>query len=248
MRRVFVVWIVGLAILVCGCATTPGAKDANGWQPLFNGRNLDGWTVKCKPADKEKTFWKVDNGTILADSMGDKTHDYIWLTTHQQYTNFALRLKFQAYRGNPGNSGVQIRSRYDDAAGWLDGPQIDINPPGPWRTGMMWDETRGMQRWIFPDVPKGKWVDEKMANPNLKFFYSDEGQGWNDFEVSVIGLRVKAVLNGVPVTNFDGRGILDDDLHKQRNVGQRGVIALQIHIHDELKIRFKDIRVKDLAE
>ena len=38
-----------LAILVAaaGCSTpSPGPR----WEPLFNGRDLSGWTVKCKPA------------------------------------------------------------------------------------------------------------------------------------------------------------------------------------------------------
>ena len=107
---------------------------------LFNGSDLTGWEVKCAPADVGLGFWKVDNGTILADSMGHKDHDYVWLATQRQYADFVLALKFQAYRDSPGNSGVQVRSRYDDDAHWLDGPQVDINPPGPWRTGMIWAE------------------------------------------------------------------------------------------------------------
>jgi hypothetical protein len=68
--------------------------------------------------------------------MGCKDHDYVWLATEDTYSDFILRLKFQAYRDSPGNSGVQIRSRYDDAAAYLDGPQVDINPAGAWRSAV----------------------------------------------------------------------------------------------------------------
>jgi hypothetical protein len=39
---------------------------------------------------------------------------------------------------SPGNTAVQFRSRYDASAtapngGWLDGPQVDIHPPAPFR-------------------------------------------------------------------------------------------------------------------
>jgi hypothetical protein len=30
------------------------------WQSLFNGSDLSGWVVKCKPQDASKRFWSVD--------------------------------------------------------------------------------------------------------------------------------------------------------------------------------------------
>ena len=228
---------------LCGCASV----GTSTWKPLFNNRDLTGWSVKCKPTDQDKQFWKVENGTILADSMANNKHDYVWLVTDSEYSDFVLRLRFCAFRNSPGNSGVQIRSRYDDQAGWLDGPQVDINPPGPWRTGMIWDETRGVNRWLYPEVPKGKWVNESMANQNLFFYYSDEGPGYNDLEITAIGTKITVVLNGIAVTQYNGDGVLDDEIHEARNVGQTGRIALQIHTKDRLKICFKDILIKELS-
>jgi len=216
------------------------------WISLFDGKSLEGWTVKCKPEDQSKQFWKVDQGTILADSLGHKGHDYVWLTTNREYSDFVLQLEFQAFRTSPGNSGVQIRSRYDEHEFWLNGPQIDIHPPGPWRTGMMWDETRGNQRWISPDVPKDKWVDESMARPARIMRFAEDGDAWNQLEISAIGTRIKATLNGVTITDYDGKGLLDDGLHKDKRVGMEGVIALQIHTGDQLKIRYRTIRIKPL--
>jgi hypothetical protein len=228
----------------CQCDLYSGSVER---ESLFNRKDLTGWVVKCKPDDAGKEFWSVEDGTILADSMAGKDHDYIWLLTEQQYSDFILRLRFQAYRDSPGNSGVQIRSRYDDQEGWLDGPQIDINPPGPWRTGMIWDETRDNRRWLYPDIPRGEWVDQSMAPPGLVFYYDDEGPGWNELEIDAVGTRITAYLNGVKVTEYDGAGVLDDDVHKARNVGLSGHIALQIHTGDLLKIRYKDLYIKDLS-
>jgi hypothetical protein len=234
-------------IVSAGCRQCDLCSETDGWESLFNGKDLTGWVVKCKPADAGKQFWRVEDGTILADSMDGKDHDYIWLLTEKQYGDFILRLCFQAYRDNPGNSGVQIRSRYDDQAGWLDGPQVDINPPGPWRTGMVWDETRGNRRWLYPEIPQGEWVDPSMAPPGMVFYYSDEKPGWNQLEIEAVGTRVTAHLNGLKITEYDGTGVLDDDVHKTRNVGLLGHIALQIHTGDLLRIRYKDIYVKDLS-
>lgn len=235
--------LVGMVILALGAGCASRKEDAKrpAWQPLFNGHDLSGWTVKCKPADHSKDFWRVEDGCIVADSMGRPDHDYVWLVSDQEYSDFVLLLSFQAYHDNPGNSGVQIRSRYDDQAGWLDGPQIDIHPPGPWRTGMIWDETRGSGRWLHPTVPAGQWVNQLMANPDLAFYYDDDEPAWNLLEIRALGPTITVILNGVPITSYDGSGILDDQVHKERGVGTRGHIALQIHTGDQLKIRFKDI-------
>ena len=239
-RTVALLCVATLASLAAGAA-----EDA-GWHSLFTGKDLDGWTVKCKPADAKKVFWKVEDGAILADSSHAKGHDYVWLCTNKEYGDFVLTLRFQAFRGSTGNSGVQIRSRYDGQARWLDGPQIDIHPRGPWRTGMVWDETRGSSRWLWPAVPKGKWVNQTMSNPKLVFHYSDQKPSWNDLEITAAGTRLKAVLNGVTVMEWDGKGVLDDAVHRRRNVGMKGIIALQIHRGDQLKIRFKDVRIREL--
>jgi len=245
------VHLVGAAMVFLVLATAyaaPAGSEADGeWTSLFDGKTLAGWTVTCKPADRDTTFWRVDDGTILADSMDAGKHDYVWLLSDRAYADFVLRLRFQAYRDSPGNSGVQVRSRYDEKAGWLDGPQVDIHPPGPWRTGMIWDETRGVKRWLWPTVPKGKWVDKSMARPGHTFYYSNQDPAWNDFEITCRGTHMKAVLNGVTVMAYDGAGVLDDAVHRQRHVGMRGHIALQIHRGDRLRIRFKDIRIRELA-
>jgi len=237
------VWLVGAV-----CASAGEAEPAGEWTSLFDGRTLAGWTVKCRPADRGTTFWRVDQGTILADSMDVKKHDYVWLVSDRTYGDFILHLRFQAYRDSPGNSGIQVRSRYDEVSGWLDGPQVDIHPPGPWRTGMIWDETRGSKRWLWPKVEKGKWVNPSMARPGHTFYYSDQDPAWNDFQITCRGTRMKAVLNGVTVMAYDGAGVLDDAVHKQRNVGMQGHIALQIHRGDRLRIRFKDIRIRELGK
>ncbi len=237
-----------LAVLFVVPLSCRGIGDYDsGFKPLFNGRNLAGWTVKCKPQDRDTQLWKVDGGTILADSLNHEDHDYVWLVSDGEYSDFVLRLRFQAYRDSPGNSGVQVRSRYDDDAGWLDGPQFDINPPGPWRTAMVWDETRGERGWLWPSVPEGEWVDKSMAAPGFKFYFATDEPSWNKMEITALGTKFKCVLNGVTVCEFDAKGEIDDAVHRARNVGMTGHIALQIHQASRLKIRFKDICIKQLS-
>ncbi len=65
-------------------------------------------------------------------------------------------------------------------------------------------------------------------------------------EITAQGTRIKSVLNGVTLVDYDGAGVLDDELHKKLDVGLRGMFGLQIHSFNELKLRFKDIRIKTL--
>jgi len=239
--------ILLISLLIISCDQSGNARSGNSrWTSLFNGKDLSGWTVKKVPADKDKQYWSVKDGCIQANSLGDKDHDYVWLLSDKEYGDFTLRLSYQMEKNMTGNSGVQIRSRYDDEAGWLDGPQFDIHPSGHWRTGMVWDETRDNKRWLYPEIPQDTWVDESMSSPDMFYYYSDEGDGWNDLEITARGTQFFAVLNGVPIMRYDGSGVLDDETHQKWNVGMRGHIALQIHTGDELKIRFKDINIREL--
>jgi len=226
---------VWMALVVLTAAFCSAAEE--GFTPLFDGKTLNGWTINCLPKDNERAAkaWTVDEGTILANTMGQRDHFYILLATNKEYGDFVLRLRFQVPRGVKGNSGIQIRSRYNARTGWMEGPQIDINPPNPRLTGKLWNEGPGPHRWLSNEPVKG-----------LKFFYADEGDGWNDLEITAKGMKIRSVLNGMTVVDYDGSGVLDDDLHKKHNVGIKGVIGLQIHSRDELKLRFKDIRIKGM--
>ena len=221
-------------------ASVAGAAD---WVSLFDGKTLAGWHVAAKPEDREKGFWKVQDGTITCDSRGRKDHDYVWLMNDKEYGDFELKLKVRGFRDSTGNSGVQVRSRYDETIYRLDGPQADVHPPAPWRTGLIYDETRETRRWIYPSLPNAK-IDDSHAPKGWKWKYADEGDGWNDLYIKCQGLRIITKLNGVTMADFDGNGILNDSAHRTHNVGIVGFLALQLHNHDELLIQYKEILIK----
>ncbi len=217
------------------------------WTSLFNGKNLDGWAVKCRADDKDKTgYWKVIDGTITAQTVPGDKHNYIWLLTKREYADFDLRLKVQTYGRTTGNSGIQVRSRYDDQSHWLDGPQIDINPPGPWRNGFIYDETREAGVWLWPDVGGPANAKPEHAPAGWKWQHADDKDRWNDVLIICRGTKIKSVINGVTIADYDGAGRLDDDAHRRHQVGMRGHIGLQIHPGDELLIRFKDIEIREM--
>jgi hypothetical protein len=211
---------------------------------IFDGETLNGWKVYGNPSDIEKNYWTVDNESILCNTIGDKNHGAVWLFYEEELADFELKIKFQAYRDSPGNSGLQVRSRFYEG-GDIDGPQFDIHPPAPFRTALLYDESDGYNRWIYPSMPNAKLKSED-ANNKSTFYYADDNPSWNELLVICKGTIMQSFLNGVLVTDIDGAGILDDIIHQEQHVGMSGKIALQVHAKNELKIRFKDIQLKKL--
>ncbi len=226
---------------------------ALGWIDMMDA-DLMGWEVKCLEEDKNKVFWTVNNGVIECNSLGHPDHDYIWLMYGTEFADFELHLKFQIFKSSKGNSGIQFRSRYDDSenapeGGWLNGPQVDIHPPNPMRTGLIYDETAGVNRWIYPSRPG--WAITKddfppEAQKTLLRYADDDPQAWNTMEIMAEGMKIVTFVNGKRITNFDAQGILDDELHQKLKVGKTGKIALQLHKSNELLIRFKDLKIRSL--
>ncbi len=223
------------------CALAPSGIAAGDWVPLFDGSTLKGWSVAARPADRDRNFWTVRDGAITCDSLGRRDHDYVWLLSDGEYGDFELTLKVRGFANSPGNSGIQVRSRYDTAAYWLDGPQVDVHPPAPWRTGLIYDETRGVRRWIFPSLPD--WNIDPSNGPKQWKWNAD---GWNTIEVRCEGTSITTVVNGVRIAALDGKGLLDDENHRSRGAGMKGHIGLQLHVKDELFIQYKDISVRAL--
>lgn len=250
--RFFSVAYLALGLLAFGVCFTECTNQE--WEALYNGEDLEGWKVYCTPADDGKPYWTAKGDYIEANSMEDGDHDYFWLATEKEFSDFHLKLKFQLFKASTGNSGVQFRSSFDDSdtarnGGWLNGPQVDIHGPNPMRAGLIYDETDQVRRWIYPSLPD--WninADQapEAAHLTALYYYEDDPEIWNEMEIIADGMQVTTIVNGNKVTDFNAEGILNDKLHKVRNSGEKGFFALQLHAHDKLKIRYKDIFVKEL--
>jgi hypothetical protein len=227
-------------------STEKTQRQRASWMPLFDGKTLTGWEVKCKGRDKDKEYWEVENGCIIAKVPEGSRHNYIWLMTVDEYDDFELKLKIQTHISDKGNSGIQVRSRYDDNVGWLDGPQIDIHPLGPWRSGFIYDETREVKKWISPIVGPPSMAKPEHAPKGWKWLHADKEDLWNDVHIICKDTNIKTIINGVTIVDYDGKGRLDDEVHQAHNVGMKGHICLQIHPGGPMNIRFKDIRLKKL--
>ena len=114
--------------------------DAEGWVPLFNGKDLDGWLVRHPD---QQNRWRVEDGVLINDAAGTDLYSAIRLG------DFALHIEFNVGRG--GNSGVYLQGRYEiqvaDSAGHGLNPGMcgaiyqkaipttnACKPPGEWQS------------------------------------------------------------------------------------------------------------------
>ena len=248
------------------CDAAKRAKE-QGFVSIFDGESFNGWRATFKPktdAQKkilERTFY-VKDGAIVLDTFNIKPEDRIrtneYLATEKKYGDFVLRFGMQVERkwDKLGNSGIEVRN----------GLQFDMQPPKPWLIGWIWDHGPSSYGWLSPiklerrqceaDGPwlhgqsaekhtTGPWrySKDEYAPKGFKFYYADEGSGWNDVEIICKGVHFKFVLNGVVMSDFDGSGFLD--IGKRKNFHPTAPIMFQAHNDDGVIIRFKDIRVKE---
>ncbi|NNK21399.1 MAG: DUF1080 domain-containing protein, partial [Flavobacteriaceae bacterium] len=98
---------------------------------LFNGKDLEGWTVY----GTEK--WYVEDGLLVSESGPDAQYGY--LATDEYYKDFELSLEF--LQEADGNSGVFVRSTIDGTkvSGW----QVEVAPKGKHTGGVYESYGRG---------------------------------------------------------------------------------------------------------
>ena len=162
--------------------------------------------------------WIVDQGTIVCESTANK---YGYLTTEKTYRDFNLRLKFKGEAA--GNSGVFVHARItgiDPEHGPdIEGMQVEVDPNVGKHTGGLYES--GGRGWVALPTPEGEQA--------LK------ADDWNDLEVAVQGTHMVTHLNGVKVVDYT------DPAPKFKD----GSIGLQIHTGGGVKMRWKQIYLKE---
>jgi hypothetical protein len=126
-------------------------------------------------------------------------------------------LKLEFKQEADGNSGVFFRSTLDGTK--ISGWQVEVAPPG--------NDTGG----IYESYGRGWLVQIDEENEDIL----NMGE-WNKMRIEVVGDNVKTFLNGEQMVD------LTDEKIGQAN----GSIALQIHSGGGIKVRWRDLQVKEL--
>ena len=158
------------ALVQVGVAPALGAQDP---AAIFNGRDLDGWTVHGTE------LWYVEGGELVCESGPDAGYGY--LRTNDEYTDFELTLEFKQEAN--GNSGVFFRSTLEGTriTGW----QAEVAPPGLHSGGIYESYGRG-------------WLAQPDADKDAVLLMG----AWNLMRIRVVGDSVTTWINGTEMVDL----------------------------------------------
>jgi hypothetical protein len=219
-----------------GTAAKTGATVPEGFVPLFNGNNLDGWIVK----NPENQDWRVVEGVIDCDPHEGPGDRNLW--TAQSYGDFELlvdwRIKQSPYVNRAGKIILPDGTYQKDASG----KDVLIEVPNT-DSGIF---LRGQHKsqvniWCWPVGSGEVWgyrTDPVLSSevhagvtPKVR---ADRPIGqWNTFHIVMKGDRLSVALNGQQVlghTQLPGvpaRGPIALQHHGDRKDGEWGASFLQ---------------------
>ncbi len=205
------------------------------WQPLFDGKTLDGWQVKGGFAT-----YRVEDGMIVGATAKGSPNTF--LCTKKEYSDFVL--EFEVLCDPALNSGCQIRSHvYEKDAtltverngrkieqkrhkGEVYGYQVEIANAETGTSGGVWDEAR-QAKWLYATQ------DDPQASKALK------NNEWNHYRIQCIGDYIRTWVNGIACAHFHD------------SLDASGLIGLQVHSvggDAKLQVRWRNIRIRDLSK
>jgi HEAT repeat protein len=197
--------------------TLTSAEAAEGFVPLFNGRDLEGWTGKA-------SGYAAEDGKIVVHPERGGGNLY----TAKEYTDFVLRFDFKLTPA--ANNGLGIRAPLEGDAAYV-GMELQIledGSPVHWKLAPY--QYHGS---VYGVVPARRGVLKPVGE-------------WNSEEVTVRGRRVSVVVNGVTVVDTDldaasAGGTIDRRDHPGlgRTSGHIGLLG-----HGSV-VEFRNIRIRE---
>ena len=205
---------------VVGFGRDEAPDDEKGFVPIFNGKDLAGWTY----GGKEKTGkgYQVANGILFStENDGGK------LMTEKEYGDFALRFEFKLEPNS--NNGIGIRAPLEGDAAY-NGMEIQVL-----------DDNGSDYKTLRPAQYHGSIYDVVAAKRgSLK----PAGQ-WNSEEIVAKGRRITVKLNGNTIVDADLDDVKDPAVLKKHPglARKSGHIGLLGH---GARVEFRLLRVKEL--
>ncbi len=182
--------------------------STEGFVPLLNGRDFEGWTVMGDP----RAFWFKDG--VLRSESGLGGH---WMRTNRTYRDFILRVEWRVGQG--GNSGVFVRSAAEGLP-WVTGSEIQITNE--------YRDTAHCTGSLYGDAPVDPRPDER-ADMWHEFEIHCVGRHYRVFADGVpvvdVDARRMPVFAGKPVEGYIG---LQDSHNRQSYVEYRNMTVKEL--------------------
>jgi len=199
----------------------------NGWELLFNGKNLDGWKgLVGNPISRAKmsadsllkaeavanvnaqSDWVVEDGLLIFTGHGDN------LCTKKMYGDFEMYVDWKITA--KGDAGIYLRGS----------PQVQI-----------WDTSR---REVGAQVGSGGLYNNQKNQSKPTAVLDNKIGEWNTFHIIMKGERVTVYLNGQKVTD---NVVLENYWDRKIPIFPKEAIELQAH---GTYVAYRNIYVREL--
>jgi hypothetical protein len=233
--------LVGLFILLCVAAPLVAAEE--GFEPIFDGKTLDGWKTY------DASYWSVKDGAITATITKEhplKDNRYlIWQGNERapqgQLADFELKLKSRVRGEGAINNGFQFRSKLMengwDVAGYQVDNNLNVGGVSPWLVRLYHEHGRHDlalrgQRTTFDENRKAtkEPIKEAAGEPWFKL------EEWHEYHLICVGNKLT-----LKVDDRLAAEVIDND---PKWFAAAGILGLQLHSGPPTVAQFKDIRVK----
>jgi hypothetical protein len=260
--------IIPVALLLVAITPVPAQepkkeKEKDGdWVPLFNGKNLDGWTPKIKGyelGDNHLDTFRVEDGVIKVsyDKYENFDNKFGHLFYKDKFSHYRLRVEYRFVgrqcKAGPGwavrNSGVMLHCQDPKTMGKDQDFPVSIEAQFLGGLGKGNRTTCNMCSPGTNVVLNGKLFTTHCTNSKSKTF---DGDVWVTAEIEVNGGgAVKHFVNGELVLEYekpqldpkdaDGKKLIKDD----KLILEEGYISLQAESHP---VEFRKVEVKVLKK
>lgn len=200
---------------------------------IFDGKTLQGW-------DGDPAYWRVEDGAIVGETRPGKIpkQNTFLIWRGGEPGDFELRAE---YRITGGNSGIQYRSAELPEIRWaMKGYQADIDAEQKY-TGQIYEERgrgflalRGQAASI---ETGGKPMVLGTLGSDAELKASIHDRGWNQYDIIARGNVLVQILNGRVMSVL----VDEDAANRKRN----GLIGIQLHAGEPMKIEVRDIRLRE---
>ncbi len=211
--------------------------DEAGFEPIFNGSNLDGW-------EGDPIYWRVENGSLVGEitpGTAVRSNTFVvWRGGRPK--DFELKLD---YRITPeGNSGINYRSRLipDPVTPQnrfaMRGYQCDIDGRKRYsgnnyeEKGRLFLAVRGQVTHVVgtrKPIILSRFDDPQALATHLN-------AGWNAVHLIIRGNVLKHIINGHLMSV-----VIDDDANRPED----GRIGVQVHVGPPMRVEYRNIRLKN---
>jgi hypothetical protein len=210
-------------------------SDAAGFEPIFDGKTLDGW-------EGDPTYWRVEDGCLVGEvtpkTLLKQNSFIIWRKGTPR--DFELKVEYRITAG--GNSGINYRSvEIPNTTFALRGYQADIDGANKY-TGQNYEEKGRTFLALRGDIARvdadGKSRIIGSVGDKDKLAELVKKDDWNQYHLIVRGNAMVHLLNGQVMSVV----VDDDPAHRKFE----GLVGVQVHVGPPMKIEYRNFLLKTL--